>query len=138
MEIIPYEGIGPLRFGMSKSEVRAALGAPFREFKKTLEAPATSDAFHTMGVYVYYKPTGACEAVEVASPSQATLFGKQLVGEIFEVLQKWFRELDPEVEMDDAGMTSLRFGVGIYAPRLKEGSSVPVEGAIAFERGYYG
>src|SRR5436309_419457 len=137
MLIRPYEGIGPIRFGMQRAEVRAALGGPFREFKKTVNSVTPTDAFPTLGVHVYYKLPGSCEAVEVASPAQAILFGRELVGSPFQLIYDWLRELDVDAKLDDTGLTSLRFGVGIYVPTIKNDLGVPVEAVIVFERGYY-
>jgi hypothetical protein len=138
MQITPYEGIGPVRLGMSRADVRAALAIPFREFKRTPEADMPADAFPTIGVYVSYKPPGVCAAVEVASPAEPVMLGKRLIGQPFGEVLEWLNSLDQQVNVDETGLTSLRFGVGLYVPALKNGRAAPVEAVIVFERGYYG
>jgi hypothetical protein len=137
MQITPYVGIGPIRFGMSRAEARAAMGAPVREFKKTPNSAIPTDAFPSLGVHIYYKAPDVCEAIEVASPADPILFGKQLLGQRFDSLCEWFRNLDNEVKVDEVGLTSLLYGVGFYAPSLKSSPSTPIEAVIVFERGYY-
>lgn len=138
MQITPYKGIGPVRFGMSRTDVRAALVVPLHEFKRTPKAAMPTDAFPTLGVYVYYKPPGVCAAVEVASPTEPLLLGKKLIGQPVGEILEWLSSLDQQVKMDETGLTSLRFGVGLYVPALKNGSAALVEAVIVFERGYYG
>jgi hypothetical protein len=53
--INPYVGIGVVRFGMSRRQVRKALGGMVKEFKKTPKSESLTDAFDQLGIYVYYK-----------------------------------------------------------------------------------
>jgi hypothetical protein len=137
LQITPYVGIGPIRFGISKAEVRASLAVPVREFRKTPSAVMPTDAFPSLGLHIYYKLPGLCEAVEAADPAKPTLFGKDLIAQPFNMLHEWLRELDEEIKVDETGLTSLRFGVGFFAPGLKSDPAALVEAVIVFEKRYY-
>lgn len=137
LEIRPYEGLGPIRFGMRRDDVRRALGASVRAFRKTPEATILTDAFDDEGIHVYYNEQDLCEAVEVASPAIPVLQGRALVGRSFAEIRDWLRTLDPEVEIDESGLTAFTFGVGLYASSAQKAPNGPVEAVIAFRRGYY-
>jgi hypothetical protein len=118
--------------------VRHVLAAPFSEFRRSPTSPVPADTFPSLGVQVYYKLNGIVEAVEVASPAEPILFGRFLIARPFGELMRWLSGIDPDLQVDEAGLTSPRFGVGLYVPSLKLGDSQQVEGVIVFERGYYG
>ncbi|HYE94914.1 MAG TPA: hypothetical protein VD962_01795 [Rubricoccaceae bacterium] len=54
-EIKPNEGIGPVRFGMGRAEVRAALGEEPIPFQKIPEAKHAADEFGRAGLHVHYR-----------------------------------------------------------------------------------
>ena len=64
-EIHPREGLGPVRFGMSREAVRAALDEAPTPYQKTPEAKHAADAFEQTGLHVHYRgPAPAVEFVE--------------------------------------------------------------------------
>ena len=137
LDLRPYEGVGPIRFGMRRAEVRGAVHAAVRAFRKTRDATMLLDAFDNEGIHVYYDELDLCEAVELASPAVAVLKGRALIGEPFAALRDWLLGLDPELEVDETGLTASSLGLGLYAPFAGEEPEGPVEGVIAFRRGYY-
>lgn len=136
LPIEPYVGIGPVKLGMSVSEVRGVLKGEVDSYMKSDSDALPSDAFDSVGVHVYYKPPGVCEAVEVASPAVPIFRGRPLLDRHFDEVRKWFEEMDGAVELDESGLTSYKFGIGLYAPGANAAGSV-VETVIVFERGYY-
>lgn len=66
-EVIPLVGVGGIRLGMTRDEVRAALNLPFESFQKTVDAPAFTDAFHKSGLQVFYDEAGRAEYIELSS-----------------------------------------------------------------------
>jgi hypothetical protein len=135
--IRPYDGVGPINFGMSMQETRAAVGTPFESFKKTPIAELPTDAFDSVGVHVYYKKPGICEAVEMASPAEPIFQDRPLLGRPFAELRNWFKTIDPRIEVDAAGLTSHEFGIALYAPSAEDEPQLPVEGVLVFAKGYY-
>jgi len=137
LTIQPNEGVGEIRFGMLRHDVLALLGVAQLRQKKS-DSPVPSDFFPEHSLFVAYDADEAVEAIEMKHPANPCLMSKPLIGTPFDELLQWFRSIDPRVEVDDAGLTSFRYGVGLYAPHASKSPSDPVEGVIAFRPGYYG
>jgi hypothetical protein len=137
LPITPYEGIGPIRLGMSRAEVRRLLGGAFRSFKKTPFDEVPADFFDDIGVHVYYRRGDVCEAVEVFPPSRPAFRDVPLLGRPFHELSEWFVSMDAGAEVDESGLTSNLLGIGLYAPAAARDVDEPAESVIVFERGYY-
>lgn len=138
LPIISYSQVGPIAFGMPPSTVHSILGPDFKSFKKTPASEMPTDAYDPLGIHIYYKKPGLCDAVELAAPSVPTFQERKLIGIPFEELRRFFESIDATVEVDDTGLTSHKFGIGLYAPDHMQSPRSPVEAVIAFERGYYG
>ncbi len=138
MEFIinPYVGAGKILLGMSSQEIQDILSFKPERFKKSEDDDCDTDAFEWC--HVYYKKPGVCEAIEFFEPAKVIFMGQNLIGRPFIDLKKLFGELDESIELDESGLTSYKYGIGIYAPSAKNKPSDPVEGAIVFEKGYYG
>lgn len=135
-EIEPYVSAGPLKFGMTRKSVRRLLGGKVTTFKQPRDEEPV-DAFDGRGIQAYYRSPGVLEAIEFGDAATPTYLGRTLLGRPYEELKTWFQSLDPGVEEDDAGLTSYKLGIGLYAPQAEKAPENPVEGVIAFERGYY-
>jgi hypothetical protein len=122
---------------MSRLEVRAVLGLKVEPFRKGPESDPLVDAFPGERIHVYYDPQDTCEAVEVATPAEPLLEGRALLGQPFAEVRDWLRSLGSQLEDNDAGLTDFTHGLGLYAPAAVELPDEPVEGVIAFRRGYY-
>ena len=133
----PYEALGPIRFGMRRDEVRVAVKAAVRAFRKTPTAKTLVDAFDDEGIHVYYDEQDVCEGVEVANPAVPILDGQVLIGRPFADVRDWLQARDSDVVLDETGLTDFTIGLGIYAPSAEKMPHEPVEGVIAFRRGYY-
>jgi hypothetical protein len=135
-EIEPYVGAGPVRFGMTRDQVRKVLDSEVRPSKKS-SSDIPADFFPLLGIFVDYKPPGMCQAVEFAGPASPTFEGQHLLGRPYGAMQRWIATIDPEVLLDDAGLKTKKFGFGLYAPAVSKGPERPVEGVLAFDKGYY-
>jgi hypothetical protein len=135
--IVSYEAVGPIIFGMHMTEVRAVIGLPFESFRKTQVSTVFTDAFIAAGIHVHYDAERLCEAVELAKPADPIVRGSHLIGEPFSNTREWLRVEDKSIVEDSSGCTTFLFGIGIYAPNAKDRPSDPVQGVIAFRRGYY-
>jgi hypothetical protein len=136
LEIEPYRGIANLRFGMVPDQIHEILGGKVQTFQKVPNEYPT-DNFDELGIHVFYKQPGVCEAIELASPANPTFQDKELIGKPFSELRNWMQTIDPTVEIDEAGLTSHQFGIGFYAPFAVESPDDPVEAVIVFAKGYY-
>jgi hypothetical protein len=122
---------------MRRDEVRVAVKAAVRAFKKTPDAKTLVDAFDDEGIHVYYDEQDVCEAVEVGSPAAPVFDGQSLIGRPFAEVRDWLQARDSDVQLDEAGLTDFEIGLGLYASSAEEEPDDPVEGVIAFRRGYY-
>jgi hypothetical protein len=69
-EVIPHVGIGPVRLGMSRDEVRRAMPGPCQPFLKAPDASHETDAFHESGFQVFYSGTAPeAEYIELSRDS---------------------------------------------------------------------
>jgi hypothetical protein len=137
LTILPNEGVSAIRFGISRAVVRDILSDSHPRLKET-DSPVPADYFVERGVIVHYDAGEIVEAVEMAQPSDPTFFSQALIGQPFDRMVDWFRSIDPGLAVDDSGLTSFRFGVGLYAPHAAKSPRDPVEGVIVFRPGYYG
>ena len=134
-EIVPHSGVGPVRFGMTRAEVRERLGAGFSELRRVPASPPM-DVYCEQGYLVHYDEDGRCEAVELLPDARPALRGRELVGRAFDQLTAWFERLDPQVEVDTTGLTSPAFGLSLYAPDAEGQPGAPVECVLVFRRGW--
>jgi hypothetical protein len=137
LEVVPSEGIGPVRLGMTPEEVRRASPVPVRSFKKTPFSKRPTDELEGLVLHVHYGESGTCAAVEAFPPSRVLLDGRALLGVAFGEVQGWLTSLDSSIELTDTGLTSRALGVGVFAPFAKKVPADPVRGVIVFVPGYY-
>lgn len=136
MSIKPYEGVGPVRFGMSVDEVRRTVGKRVETYKKAealFPDAHPVDAFDEVGMHVFYKPLGRCEAIMLFPPAAPTFHNESLLDKRFTELLTWFTSMDEDVEQDDVGFISFKFGISIT-----ESPEGLIEAVLVFdEPGYY-
>lgn len=137
LEIYPHVGVGPIAFGMTREDVRRAVGQAARTFLKGPYATIPMDSFDNLGIHVSYKKPETCNAIELVSAANPTFQGQRLMERPFDQLRQWFETIDDNVVFDDSGFTSFKYGIGLYAPSWKERPPDPVEAVIIFEKGYY-
>lgn len=133
--IEPYVGVGKILLGMTSQQIEDILSAKPRKFKKFSDDEFETDAFDMC--YIYYKSTGICEAIEFFKPAIVTFSGIDLLGKSYVDVKNLFLSLDEDIECEDSGLTSYKYGIGIYAPFATEEPLEPAEGVIIFENGYY-
>ncbi|SDO05116.1 hypothetical protein SAMN04487897_107197 [Paenibacillus sp. yr247] len=135
-KINPYIGAGRVLLGMTPNEVQEALGAyPKKKFRKFKDDDFETDSYEWC--YVYYKEPGICEAIEFHAPSSVTFNEQNLLGRPYAEVRDILKQYDDTLQFEESGLTSIRFGFGLYAPFAGDEPSEPVEGVIVFEKGYY-
>ena len=135
-EILSHEGVGLLRFGMKPEQVRAALNLPCESFQKSEDSEAPSDCFDDH-IFAYYDDSLDAEAFEFAEPAEIIFHGRNLLELPFGEVVGFIRTLDPDLDLDEDGFTSLKLGIGSYAPGHEEDPDLPPEGIIVFKESYY-
>lgn len=137
-EILPYVSVGPIQLGMAQAVVRDALGVEAESFMKSKDSEYPTDAFDTLHIHVYYRRPGVCEAVEFFGNGAVPTFqGQRFLGRPYSEVEHWVKHVDPDVKLLDTGLTSLKFGFGLFTPDAAREPDRPVESLIVFERGYY-
>ena len=126
-EIEPYEGVGPIRLGMTREEVHALILA---ERKPALHrgAEKPGDWFPTLGLFVDYRAPGVCEFLEFVGPLAPTFQGQTFLGQPYRQARGWFEAADPACELEVNGGIDER-----TAPlAVAEGANVLVAGTSVF------
>jgi hypothetical protein len=131
----PYVGVGPLRLGCTRAELEQALGMPSLPVDRGYPLP--SAIFSEVGVQAHFTADGRVEAFELMAPAAPELDGIPLLDLPYPQVRARLQERDPAVVVDPSGLTSLRLGVGLYAPRAADRPELPAEGVIVFVRDYY-
>lgn len=135
--IEPHVGVGPLRFGMTRTEARATVARPCTAFQKGDGPREPTDAFDELLLHVHYDNDARCVFIEFGGGVLRPIFqGNDLLTRPFRGALAWFRRLDPGVELD-CGLSSRALGIGLYAPAADEEPMRPAEGVAVFPRGYY-
>jgi hypothetical protein len=134
-EITSYVGAGCLTFGMTRGSIRKCFDNKFKEFKKTPNSETLTDAFGLC--HVYYKKNDTCEAVEFFGDADVIFNDEQIIGRAYNEIKDWFDKIDELLDINDAGFTSLKYGIGVFAPFARKEPEEPVESVIIFEEGYF-
>jgi hypothetical protein len=132
-----HKGVDRLLFGMSASQVRALLHARFNSFKRSPDAAHPIDHFVEAGLFANYDRAGQLEAIELASPAAAGLYGINLLGMGFDEAVKYLNSKDPQLQREVDGAISLALGLGLYAPHAEDDPKAPAESVLVFVPGYY-
>ncbi len=78
VDLIPLTRVGPVLLGMTREDARAAMGRPFKEFRKSRDSEHTTDAFFNSAFQVFY--AGALPRVEFIELSRSSAFRAVLNG----------------------------------------------------------
>ncbi|SFT02362.1 hypothetical protein [Marininema halotolerans] len=138
IEIIPYQGIivegKDISLGMKRNEIWEVLGKPISQFKKTYLSEQLTDEY--TGMHVFYNNEDKCVAIEMNDSSSPEFKGSFFFDKKFDEIKRLFVEMgDDSLEVDDSGLTSIKYGIGIYIPDIEENGNV--DGVIVFKKGYY-
>ncbi len=138
LEILPFVGVGLIRFGMPQPEVRRVMdGGSFEVFKRNPSSDLLSDYYYDIGMFVYYGEDECVRALEFHEPADVIFKGVEILNVTAERAYSIVSSLDKGTEVDEDGLRSIGLGVGFYAPNYEDDPMLPVEGVIVFERGYY-
>jgi hypothetical protein len=130
-EIRPFDGCGPVKFGMSRSEVRALLGSHFSTFKKGAEAFNLTDSYDSIGLHLYYDGKGELDFVEAFSPCAPCFNEIHFIGNNPQRILAQMRALGHEAIAITAVFCFERLGISIYVPSSE---AVKIESVGLFRR----
>jgi len=128
INVVPLSQIGKISLGMSRSEVRSAMGSDFVEFKKSKFSKNTSDDYHFL--HVFYNVANECVAVEIFDDCQISINGTVLPCEKNAFIQ-WLKTQDSNAEISGDGAISKKLSIGMTA------AETSVESVLFGKPGYY-
>ena len=124
-EAKPLIGVGKIKFGMTRDDVRNALGLEFKEFKKSKYSKNTTDDFGVC--HVFYDEDDKCEAVEIFDDIGVTVNGLEIFPDNTDNAMVAIKDL----VKDDYGLISISQSVGITVEAGKK------EAILFGKNGYY-
>lgn len=127
--IVPYVSIGPLRFGMERSEIQALLGPTGVSVKPF---GMECDFYDTLGIFVEYDVDLRCAYVALAAPICALYKGKDLLRLNVKQVSTLLAD-DVSLEIGGDTLNSRLHGIGA----VFEYKTKPVTRITAFKEGYY-
>ena len=114
----PYEGFGPVKFLMSRDEVRKIMGLPYEETTMvTNSGPDTRDYFAKQ-LFIGYNDELKCNRFEQCGGYDIDIIfeGESILRRPYKELLEHYQKLDPEIYIDREGFTSLKYGFSIWCP----------------------
>ncbi len=135
-DIVPSKGVGDnIILGMTRESLQDLFKEKPNTVKREFE---NEDHFSTTGIIgSFNEGSNIYQAFTFIKPSSPNFKGEILLGKPFIELKNWFKQIDNTVEIDGDGLTSYKFGIGLYASYAEEAPKDPVEAVIVFEKGYY-
>ncbi len=129
--ITPFEGLGDLKFGLSRQAVRDLLGPDVRSYRKNKYEPRDTDSYRRLGLHLYYDADDRLEFIETTPPSDPTFQGVHLRdADLGRVLAR-LADQGYHATEDDAGYNFKDLGIGLYVPESA------IEAVSVYRRGYY-
>lgn len=139
-EIKPREGVGPVRLGTSRDDVRAAVPAPVDSFQKGAFQRYDVDAFDALGLHVHYTgPSPVVEFIE-AFPADGVVFalsGLDLLGQTAPSVIAALTERHRVVEEEEEGRSYILPELDVALWRESPDDEVFASVGVG-EEGYFG
>ena len=120
----PLIGVGDVKFGMNRAEVRSIFGEA-TEFRKSKFSKATADDFGFC--HVFYNVKDECEAIEIFNDIEVVINNTTIFPSGIEKLKRMCADL----LKDGDSYTSVASSIGVYAPGDK------AESILFAAQGYY-
>ena len=134
--ISSYRGIGPLKFDMEKKDARGVLGDDFITESMIAEPGKTRDLYTSKGLHIQYNKSEKIEFIDILRNAEPVFLNKRLFYESFEDILTFFKSIDQEIEIDDDGILSIKYGIGIYSPQSGNDKRI-IETIYIFKQDYY-
>ena len=129
--IQPFIGLGNLKLGMGKSEIRQLLNEPFTSVASERDTVFVgwyrpqSDYFKRSKIKVEYDESDQCTFIEMAENTEAVFEGVQLFKLTYRELLEFIKKQDPNVEEEAESFSSPRLGIAATATDEEDYLSLP-------------
>ena len=129
-QLLPYDGLGELKFSQTRENIRSILGRACRLFKKTPQSNL-SDVYDKYGLHLYYDSHDMLEFIESYQPcrpfyEQVSILNRNVKKVISDISKLGYTE-----RFDSGSYFFDDLGLALYAPASH------VEAASMYKRGYY-
>ncbi|MEL6729294.1 MAG: hypothetical protein AAFP81_12635 [Pseudomonadota bacterium] len=135
-DLYPRIGVGPLNFGLSRSEIESVLGIKPHSFLRNQFSQSMTDHFEMLRLFVYYDKFDCAEAFEFPADADLELKNVQLCGLSAQAFARAV-ELDSAFEVSEDSVGSERLCVSAYYPGLSKDQSAPQQSVIVYKPGYF-
>lgn len=145
--ITPYQAVGSIHFGMTRSDVRQILGGSVNELTEPFLPDGISseeinlqDSFDALNLQVAYKPNYPypCIAVTLYEPASLIFRERNLLNTSIEDLRAWLSLIDDSTELiENQGVVSYGFGIGLYTDDYELFKDEPPKSVTVFEEGHF-
>ena len=136
--VVPGYGAGAIALNMSMADVAAVLGKPDHHDDKRPWSNDVEWVYTTSGITTIFDQSGVCVAVMLHSRSDPVLGGTRLLDVAASVAWNALRRLDADATVhDNNNLRSMKLGVSIYAPDIRDEPSEPATSVLVFRPDYY-
>ena len=114
----PYEGFGPVKFLMSRDEVRKIVGLPYEDVTMTTDGEPCIRDFFAEQLFIGYNDELKCNRFELCKGYDIDIIfeGESMLRRPYKELLERYRKLDPEIYIEQDGFTTLKYGFSIWCP----------------------
>lgn len=131
--IEPFIGVGNLLFSDTRPVIRHKIGGSYKNGEYAIaNVFELFDYFKDADIKVLYDRDEQVNALEFYR-GEVLFMDKDILSDNYADTQRFFLEMDPDLQIDDFGFTSFKFGVGIGHNDL----NAPPDSVIVFRSGYY-
>lgn len=131
MEIEPFVGIGTIKFGTSRKDIRKHFGINFTSFKKTSFSINETDAYNELGIHFYYDDRDTLEFMEIFPPFSITFQGVSLLENSAEEIKNKLTDIGVKLIPNDVGYDVPAYGFGLYVREER------IDGVCIYRKDYY-
>jgi hypothetical protein len=135
--IYPYQGIGPIQFGMTPPQVHERLGEPSEQMARRRFPDLPTDIYNQFGLFVFYQSPGVCEAMSLSINPNLSFQGFTFINKSLKELRNWLRSINSDIQYFDIGFISLKYGLTFSSQFYNSELNCLVDTLIVFKFGYY-
>lgn len=134
LTIIPFIGVGEIKFGTPRAELRKQLKSNYKEFKRNEFSENTTDFYEKESFFVEYDKDNCCEAIELSVTDIDLIFAnKNLFSFTYDTLVGYFTGISLNYSEDDFGINFFDLGFGAS----KSMNNDKIETVIVFSKNYW-
>jgi hypothetical protein len=121
-DFIPFVKYDLIEFGMSFTDVRKLLNAPYSEWRFDATSVTFSDYFDTLGFKIEYDKENKVLAIETFNNMKKPVYfmSKNLTAMTYAQLKRFFKKIDPDIAPFSIGFHSEKFEISVCYSSFEE------------------